>query len=307
MNIEKALCDLGASINLMSLAVMKRMRIEEAKPIRMALQLVDRTFKFPHGVVEDLLVKVGEFIFPADFVVVDMKEEANASIILGRPFLAIVGAIIDVQKGEQVLRLHEEKMVFNVFKLIMIQESHWFADIANFKAIGELRTNINKYMRRKLLNDAKHYIWDEPYLFKKGVNGILRSGERIAAKVLPCGFFWPTLFKDAKELVSRCNECQRAGNLPKKNEMPQQFILELELFDVWGIDFMCPFPTSYSNMYILVAVDYVFKWVEAIATPTNVNKVVMHFLRRNIFSRFGVPRALISDGGSHFCNRPLEA
>ncbi|XP_015932837.1 uncharacterized protein LOC107459139 [Arachis duranensis] len=86
INIEKALCDLGASINLMSLAMMKRMRIEEAKLIRMALQLADRTFKFPHGMVEDLLVKVGEFIFPADFVVLDMKEEANTSIILGRPF-----------------------------------------------------------------------------------------------------------------------------------------------------------------------------------------------------------------------------
>lgn len=88
--------------------------------------------------------------------------------------------------------------------------------------------------------------------------------------------------------------------------MPQQFILELELFDVWGIDFMGPFPTSYSNNYVLVAVDYVSKWVEAIATPTNDNKVVLNFLRKNIFSRFGVPRALISDGGSHFCNRPLE-
>ncbi|XP_025635985.1 uncharacterized protein [Arachis hypogaea] len=88
ISIEKALCDLGASINLMSLAMMKRMRIEEAKPTRMALQLADRTFKFPHGVVEDLLVKVGEFIFPADFV---------------------------VQKGELFLKLHEEKMVFNVF------------------------------------------------------------------------------------------------------------------------------------------------------------------------------------------------
>ncbi|XP_015960503.1 uncharacterized protein LOC107484443 [Arachis duranensis] len=74
MNIEKALCDLGASINLMSLAMMKRMKIEEAKPTRMALQLADRTFKFPHGVVEDLLVKVGKFIFPADFVVLDMEE-----------------------------------------------------------------------------------------------------------------------------------------------------------------------------------------------------------------------------------------
>ena len=89
--------------------------------------------------------------------------------------------------------------------------------------------------------------------------------------------------------------------------MPQNFILELELFDAWGINFMGPFPTSYSNKYILVAVDYVSKWVEAIATPTNDNKVVMNFLRKNIFSRFGVSRALISDGGSHFCNRPLEA
>ncbi|XP_057734256.1 uncharacterized protein LOC130949600 [Arachis stenosperma] len=70
----------------------------------------------PHGMVEDLLVKVGEFIFPTDFVMLDMEEEANMSIILERPFLATVGAIIDVQKEKLVLRLHEEKMVFNVFK-----------------------------------------------------------------------------------------------------------------------------------------------------------------------------------------------
>ena len=69
---------------------------------------------------------------------------------------------------------------------------------------------------------------------------------------------------------------------------------------------MGPFPTSYSNSYILVAVDYVSRWVEAIATATNDNKVVISFLRRNIFSRFGVPRALISDGGTHFCNKQLE-
>ncbi|XP_016165095.1 uncharacterized protein LOC107607683 [Arachis ipaensis] len=90
--------------------------IEEAKPTRMALQLAGRSFKYPHGIVEDLLVKVGDFIFPADFVVLDMEEEVKASIILGRPFLATAGAIIDVQKGELTLRLHEERMVFNVFK-----------------------------------------------------------------------------------------------------------------------------------------------------------------------------------------------
>ncbi|XP_057745084.1 uncharacterized protein LOC130962944 [Arachis stenosperma] len=132
------------------------------------------------------------------------------------------------------------------------------------------------------------------------------SGERIAAKVLQSGFYWPTMFKDAKEMVSRCGEYQRAGNLTMKNEMPQQYILELELFDVWGIDFMGPFPTSYSNSYILVAVDYVSRWVEAIAISINDNKIVISFLRRNIFNRFGVPRALISDGRIHFCNKQLE-
>ncbi|KAL4315708.1 hypothetical protein AHAS_Ahas15G0212100 [Arachis hypogaea] len=98
ITVEKALCDLRASINLMSVAMMRKMKIEEAKPTKMALQLADRSFKFPHGIVEDLLVKVGDFIFPADFVVLDMQEEAKASIILGRPFLATAGAVIDVQK-----------------------------------------------------------------------------------------------------------------------------------------------------------------------------------------------------------------
>ncbi|XP_057755830.1 uncharacterized protein LOC130975012 [Arachis stenosperma] len=181
-------------------------------------------------------------------------------------------------------------------QLMMIRVAPWFADIANFKAIRGLPTNINKHMRRKLIKDAKYYIWDYPYLFKKYTDGVLRScipheegqevlwqchgsaygghfcGERTAAKVLQSGFYWPTVFKDAKEMVSRCDECQRAGNLTKRNEMPQQYILELELFDVWGIDFMGPFLTLYSNSYILVAVDYVSRWVEAIATATNDNK-----------------------------------
>ncbi|XP_024200629.1 uncharacterized protein K02A2.6-like, partial [Rosa chinensis] len=77
--------------------------------------------------------------------------------------------------------------------------------------------------------------------------------------------------------------------------------------DVWGIDFMGPFPSSNGCLYILLAVDYVSKWVEAKATRTNDSKVVAGFLKTNIFSRFGVPRVLISDGGSHFCNRTIEA
>ena len=77
----------------------------------------------------------------------------------------------------------------------------------------------------------------------------------------------------------------------------------IELFDVWGIDFMGPFMSSHGMKYILVAVDYVSKWVEAIALTNNEGKSVTAFLKKNIFSRFGTPRAIISDGGSHFCNR----
>ena len=85
--------------------------------------------------------------------------------------------------------------------------------------------------------------------------------------------------------------------------MPLSPILIVELFDVWGIDFMGPFPPLFGYLYILVAVDYVSKWVEAIPCKTNNHKVVVIFLKENIFSRFGTPRAIISDGGTHFCNR----
>ncbi|KAM1672234.1 hypothetical protein ACFXTN_037149 [Malus domestica] len=92
-----------------------------------------------------------------------------------------------------------------------------------------------------------------------------------------------------------------------KDQMPQSPIFNVEIFDVWGIDFMGPFPSSHGFVYILLAVDYVSKWVEARATRTNDSKVVADFVKTNIFARFGMPRVLISDGGSHFCNRTIEA
>uniref|UniRef100_A0A2N9F0Y9 Integrase catalytic domain-containing protein n=1 Tax=Fagus sylvatica TaxID=28930 RepID=A0A2N9F0Y9_FAGSY len=90
------------------------------------------------------------------------------------------------------------------------------------------------------------------------------------------------------------------------NMMPMSPILEIEVFDCWGIDFMRPFLQSFGNLYILLAVDYVSKWVEAIACKVNDHKVVLKFLREHIFSRFGMPKAVISDNGKHFCNRPFE-
>lgn len=88
--------------------------------------------------------------------------------------------------------------------------------------------------------------------------------------------------------------------------MPQNYILEVEVFDCWGIDFMGPFPVSHKNEYILVAVDYVSKWVEAIASPTNDARVVTKMFTSIIFPRFGVPRVVISDGGTHFINKLFQ-
>ncbi|XP_061342860.1 uncharacterized protein LOC133289023 [Gastrolobium bilobum] len=88
--------------------------------------------------------------------------------------------------------------------------------------------------------------------------------------------------------------------------MPLNNILEVENFYVWGIDFMGPFPPSYGNKYILVAVDYVSKWVEVVALLTDDAWVVIAFLKRNIFVRYGVPQAIISDGRTHFDNRQVE-
>ena len=96
------------------------------------------------------------------------------------------------------------------------------------------------------------------------------------------------------------------GNISKRHEMPLQGILVVQLFDVWGIDFMGPFPASFGNIYILLAVDYVSKWVEAAACPKNDANTVMGFLQRNIRSRFGTPRTIISDGGSHFANKVFD-
>ena len=83
-------------------------------------------------------------------------------------------------------------------------------------------------------------------------------------------------------------------------------IMEVELFDLWGMDFMGPFPPSFNKLYILLAVDYVSKWVEAISTRTNDASVVAKFLRSHIFTRFGTPRALITDRGTHLCKKMVE-
>ncbi|GJS58765.1 reverse transcriptase domain-containing protein [Tanacetum coccineum] len=111
----------------------------------------------------------------------------------------------------------------------------------------------------------------------------------------------PTGRHDSASITGR----KRLGNISSISEMPQNNIQVCEVFDIRGLDFMGPFLTSRGNKCILVVIDYVSKWVEAQALLTNDARVVINFLR-GLFSRFGVPKALISDRGTHFCNFQLE-
>ena len=204
------------------------------------------------------------------------------------------------------------------------RDSPWYADYANFIVSKYLPPTFSAQQRRKFFYDLRHYFWDDPHLYKEGVDGILRrcvpeyeqqeilskchgsaygghhAGERTAQKVLQSGFYWPTLFKDARKFILSCDECQRVGNISRRNEMPMNYTLVIEPFDCWGFDFMGPFPSSEGNTHILVAVDYVTKWVEAIPTKSADGETSLRMLLDIIFPRFGVPRYIMTDGGSHF-------
>ncbi|KAL0886170.1 hypothetical protein Bca101_010153 [Brassica carinata] len=234
--------------------------------------------------------------------------------------MAIMSVVAVIETGKKIeeVKAAEEK-------------GPWYADLVNYLATGKEPLGLAGYEKKKFYKDLKRYYWDEPYLYtlckdqiyrrvvaEEEVEGILSHchgssyGSHFAtfktvSKVLQAGFWWPHMFRDSQDFLSRCDSCQRRGNITKRNEMPQNSILEVEVFDVWGIDFMGPFPSSYGNKYILVAVDYVSKWVEAIASPTNDSRVVVKMFKSNIFPRFGVPRVVISDGGSHFINKVFES
>nr|GEW06474.1 reverse transcriptase domain-containing protein [Tanacetum cinerariifolium] len=111
-----------------------------------------------------------------------------------------------------------------------------------------------------------------------GPTGGHHGANLTAKKIFDAGFFWPTIYKDAHEFVKNCDSCQRQGKISQRDEMPH----------------MGPFPCSRGNKYILVAVDYLSKWVKAKALPTNDARVVCKFLK-SLLARFGAPRAIISD------------
>nr|GEW67692.1 DNA-directed DNA polymerase [Tanacetum cinerariifolium] len=191
-----------------------------------------------------------------------------------------------------------ESFAFETLNLVSTrgnQSTSWFADFANYHVGNFVVKGMSSQQKSKFFKDVKHYFWDDPFLFKIYADQVIRRcvlGQE-AIEILKAYHYGLTGGHHGPNYTAK--------KISQRDEMPQNSIQVCEIVDVWGIDFMGPFPSSRGNKYILVAIDYLSKWVEAKALPINDTRVVCKFLK-NLFARFGTPRAIISDRGTHFCN-----
>ncbi|XP_071722256.1 uncharacterized protein [Rutidosis leptorrhynchoides] len=166
-----------------------------------------------------------------------------------------------LENGEVVQDKQEINDAFPDEQVLIVNSLPWFAAYENYVTGGILPSDLSNQQRRKFLHDCKSYLWDGPILLRRCGDQLLRrcvpeeefdsilyhcqstsygghfGSDKTTTKVLQSGFWWPSLFKNAHAFVQRCDRCQRIGNISKRNEMPLNFILEVEIFDVWGISF----------------------------------------------------------------------
>ncbi|XP_075095107.1 uncharacterized protein LOC142173419 [Nicotiana tabacum] len=146
INVGRALCDLGASINLMPLSLFKQLGLGAPRPTTVMLQLADRSIAYPEGVIEDVLLQIGKFIFPADFIILDFEADEQVPIILGRPLLATGDAIIKVREGKMIMRVDNEEAVFNVYKAIQLPRHYEELSMISVVEVDEKLLNTSVYL-----------------------------------------------------------------------------------------------------------------------------------------------------------------
>ncbi|XP_070019359.1 uncharacterized protein [Nicotiana sylvestris] len=356
----KALCDLGASINLMPLKLYKRLGIGRARPTSMLLQLADRTVKRPYGILDDVLIQVGKFVIPADFVILDCKVDEEIPIILGRSFLAIGRALIDCETGELKMRLNDEEITFNVQKSIrrpsefancslidvvdvivetddemLTMEDPLAACLMNVDEVNgeelaewvlalEGRGFWDKtfefeplHLENRETPPAKPSIEEPPKLELKPLPAHLRVAfEELKKRLVTTPIIVAPDWEQPFELMCGASDYTVGAVLGQRKDKlmhPLYYASRMLTFRYlikkkeskprlirWVL------LLSFGNKYILVVVDYVSKWIEVAVLPTNDARVVVGFLKKNIFTRVGTPRAIINDRGTHFCNRAFE-
>ena len=215
---------------------------------------------------------------------------------------------------------------------LVTSSTDWYASIVEFLTTRRLPAEWTKDERRKVGVNSRHFAVICNRLFRKGADGILRrcvseaevpdiltschdsacgghfSRQLTGQKILRAGYFWPTLFKKSHAYVRKCDACQRYARNDLRMEMPLHISLPLVPFEKWGIDYVGPVrPNSSRGMvYIVVATEYLTKWAEAKAVKTDTAVHAAIFMYENIISRFGCPKILVSDRGSHFLNELFE-
>nr|GEX89856.1 reverse transcriptase domain-containing protein [Tanacetum cinerariifolium] len=273
MDVCHALADLSASINLMPLFAWKKLSLPKFTPTRMTLELAHRSITRPKGVAEDVFVKVGKFHFPTDFVVVDFKADPRVPLILGRSFLMTGRALIDVYGEEITLWVNDEAVTFNLNQTTRYSS---FDDDLSETPFVFSKDCIDAFetLKKKLIEASILVVpdWNLPFELMCDASDFAIgavSGQRVCMdkKLLISS---KLVMKDPPGAIMMPISSQES-KISQRDEMPQNVIQVCEIFDVWGIDFMGPFPSLGGNKYILVAVDYLSK-------------------------------VIISDRGTHFCN-----
>jgi hypothetical protein len=203
----------------------------------------------------------------------------------------------------------------------------WYGDILIYLQTLKCPTTASRDERRRICHQAKNYLILDDTLYRRGVDCILHrclthkeavimlndfhtgacgghlSGLETTQKILRAGYFWLTLIKDCIESVKKCHPCQIFSQKMRAHPAPMFPVITVGPFTKWGIDYTtCNPPSARGHRYIIVAVDYFTKWVEAMPTFKDDGETATLFLFNQIIARFGVPREIVTDHGSHFQN-----
>ncbi|XP_075096530.1 uncharacterized protein LOC107795262 [Nicotiana tabacum] len=269
-----------------------------------AKYIKDRSIGYPEGVIENVLLQIGKFIFPSDFIILDYEADEQVPIILGRTVMATCDSIVKVREGKMIMRMDNEEVVFNSYKAIQLP-CHYeeFSMISVVEVDGKL-INMSVYLDDSL--EKALMLFDSLEIDDKEEKLVRVLREHIRA------IGWT--MSDIRGIIA--SFCIVLGHKVYKNGLqvdkekvetieklpPPTFVNGIHNF----LDHAGPFPYSNGHKHILAAVGYMSKRVESIALPTNDANVVVKFVKKHIFTRFGTPRVLISDRGTHFCNKLLN-
>jgi hypothetical protein len=217
-----------------------------------------------------------------------------------------------MNRGQDDKEPIEDKMRYDHLYRVLDKDT-WMIDI--IRAIRKMPLNhLEKNTQRRIISESRKYFWDSPYLLNLGNDGVMRrcvpreerqeilrkchsaeyfgyySHFRTQAKLWSSGFYWLEMHEDTKRYVASCPECQRTGNISQRNSLPLKYNVQIDLFNVWTIDFMGPFKNLHGFEHILVMVDYVSKWVEAIPCRKASTEESIAMIKSMIFPHFGTLR-----------------